>query len=129
MRKAQHEENKEARWQIKQKISQLDKDLEKADAALKDKNSEIRAQEKKVRESEQTRRQLDRAEEVKRFFLAYKDKLKRRKRERIEETLNQRFKELTPDDRVGRGATSIGGKTACNSAYVDKSASGQVLRG
>lgn len=94
-------ERKVANDARRERIGAIGKELEIQDGEIRDltnkidsKDLEIRAQERKVVLGEKNRRRLDRAEQLKRFFLSYKGELKRRKRAAIEEAVNARFKQL-----------------------------------
>lgn len=94
-------ERKAANDGRRERIGAIRKELEIQEGEIKDltnkidtKDSEIRSQERKVVLGEKNRLRLDRADQLKRFFVAYKNELKKRKRAAIEEALNLRFKQL-----------------------------------
>lgn len=93
-RKAANLERRERIGAIGKELEILDKAARDTDRMVRDKDAEIRSQEKKVEVSERNRRRLDQAELLGRFFRAYKDQLKRKKRGAVEDAVNRRFKEL-----------------------------------
>lgn len=93
-RKALNDERRERLGIIATRLELLEGETRDLFRKAETKESDIRAQEKRVVVSEKNRRRLDRAETLKRFFQAYKDELKKRKRGAVEEAVNQRFKEL-----------------------------------
>jgi DNA sulfur modification protein DndD len=99
---AEYAERKSANDQNKVRLGKIESELHnlrRRQNEIKDmkekKFRDIKAQEKRVHLSELSRRRLDCTQYTKEFFNNYKNRLKERKREGIEEAINQRFKELT----------------------------------
>lgn len=93
-RKAANDERRERIGAISVELRQAEKQRDDQRGALEAKEKAIRSQEKQVTLSAQADRRLRLAQEARDLFIAYKEELKRRKREAIEDVVNRRFKEL-----------------------------------
>nr|VFJ96987.1 MAG: DNA sulfur modification protein DndD [Candidatus Kentron sp. LFY] len=93
-RKAANDERKRRIGALEQEIKHSEESRTEINKQLREKDKAIRDQEKQVRLSAAARAKVERAEQMHGFFRAYKDTLKRHKREAIERAINTHFQAL-----------------------------------
>ncbi len=90
-RKAKSKEHMGRRAVIKEELDSLDKEMIELRRLAGKKQQEISRQERQVNLSAGARRKVERAEQLRSFFQAYKAELKKQKREAVETAINDHF--------------------------------------
>nr|VFJ55292.1 MAG: DNA sulfur modification protein DndD [Candidatus Kentron sp. FW] len=93
-RKAANDEHKKQVGAHEKEIEHVDRERTEINRQIQKKDREIRDQERRVTIGARARAKVERAEQMSHFFHAYKDELKRHKREAIEQAINAYFKDL-----------------------------------
>nr|VFJ70079.1 MAG: DNA sulfur modification protein DndD [Candidatus Kentron sp. FW] len=93
-RKATNEERKKQVGANEKEIEHIDEKRAEIKRQLQEKEKEIGKQEKRVTIGARTRDKVERAEQMRHFFHAYKDQLKQHKRGAIETAINAHFEAL-----------------------------------
>nr|VFJ61733.1 MAG: DNA sulfur modification protein DndD [Candidatus Kentron sp. DK] len=93
-RKAANDERKQRIGACEKEIEHIDEGRPSIRKQLRDKEQEIRDQKRQVQSGSKARARLERAEQLREFFIAYKEALKGYKREEIERAINIYFKTL-----------------------------------